>query len=194
MFSLCRSMQIAGSLKTNNKKTRKMKNRDYTKDKNGLEKMRELIDTPKTVMLITGLDKKPLSVCPMTLQQMDEQGELWFFTSKQSDHFNDIDFNNKVQIVYADDDQNRYISIYGNATHIEDNTKRDELWKPELSHWFKDGKDDENLALMCINMEDAYYWDGQDQKRVYVLAMAEDSMDYVHETEGEKGYVNLHNH
>lgn len=171
-----------------------MKNTDYTKDKNGLQKMRELISTPKNVMLITGLNKKPLSVCPMILQEMDEQGELWFFTSKESDHFKDIDYNNEVQIVYLDEDENRYLSIYGHATHIEDDAKRNELWKPELSHWFKDGKADENLALMCVNMEDAYYWDGHDKKKIYVLAMAENSMGYIHETKGEKGYVSMHNH
>ena len=60
---------------------------NYKKDTKGFQKIRSLINEPKTVMLATRLHKAPFAVCPMTLLQMDEQGDLWFFTSKESEHF-----------------------------------------------------------------------------------------------------------
>ena len=65
-----------------------------TKNKEGIKKMKSLIEASKVVMLATRLDKIPFSVCPMTLQQIDENGDIWFFSSKDSDHFKDINHDN----------------------------------------------------------------------------------------------------
>ncbi|MGY0392846.1 pyridoxamine 5'-phosphate oxidase family protein [Bizionia sp. KMM 8389] len=166
---------------------------NYTKDKNGLDKMRDLLETPKTVMLATQLEKIPFSVCPMSLQQMDDQGDLWFFTSKSSSHFADIEKDNRVQIIYSDDSKKRYISIHGNATHIIDANKVDELWSPVLNTWFN-GKGDENLALLNVNMENAYYWDSQQSKLVSFFKIVEGTITENTPDLGNKGHINLQNH
>lgn len=170
-----------------------MNTQNYTKDKNGLEKMRALIDEPKIVMLATQLNKTPFSICPMTLQQMDEKGDLWFFTSKTSGHFMDIQEDNRIQIIYTDEEKHKYISIYGNATHIIDDKKLDELWNPMLNTWFE-GKDDSNLALLNINMENAYFWDTTQNKLVSFFKIVEGSITETTPDLGEKGQVNLQNH
>lgn len=53
---------------------------NYKKNKLGFQKIRSLINELKTVMLATRLHKASFAVCPMTLLQMDEQGDLWFFS------------------------------------------------------------------------------------------------------------------
>lgn len=155
--------------------------------------MRTLIDAPKTVMLATQLNKTPFSVCPMTLQQMDSKGDLWFFTSKTSDNFTDITNDNRVQIIYTDNDKQRYISIYGNATHVVDDTKVEELWSPMLNTWFE-GSEDSNLALINVNMENAFYWDTKQNKLVSFFKIVEGSITDSTPNLGEKGHVNLQNH
>lgn len=160
---------------------------NYKKDTKGFQKIRSLINEPKTVMLATRLHKAPFAVCPMTLLQMDEQGDLWFFTSKESEHFTNIAHDNRVQILYTDEQNQTYISIYGNATHIVDKTKVDELWNPMLNNWFEGGKQDANLTLLNVNMEQAYYWDSKLHKLVSFFELIEgDTADL-----GQKGYVNL---
>ncbi|CAH8282131.1 general stress protein 26 [Mariniflexile fucanivorans] len=142
-----------------------MDNKSNTKDKDKLEKIKALIDDPKVIMLSTRLDKIPFSVCPMTIQEIDELGDLWFFSSKASSHFNDIEFDNRVQIMYVDNQKQSYISIYGNATHIVDKQKVNELWNPDLTNWFE-GKDDPNLILLNVNIDNAYYWNAEESKLV----------------------------
>src|SRR5690606_37542209 len=141
---------------------------NYKKNKQGFQKIRSLINEPKTVMLATRLHKAPFAVCPMTLLQMDEQGDLWFFTSKESEHFTNIAHDNRVQILYTDEQNQTYLSIFGNATHIVDQNKVEELWNPMLKNWF-DGKQDSNLALLNVNMEKACYWDSKLHKLVSFL-------------------------
>ncbi|TYB77091.1 pyridoxamine 5'-phosphate oxidase family protein [Bizionia myxarmorum] len=170
-----------------------MSTRNYNKDTNGLEKMRALVDAPKIVMLATQLNKTPFSVCPMTLQEMDTQGDLWFFTSKTSSHFTDIQEDNRVQIIYTDDEKKRYISIYGNATHIVDDQKIDELWNPMLNTWFE-GKDDSNLALLNVNMENAYYWDTQHNKLVSFFKIVEGAITDKTPDLGEHGHIDMQDH
>ena len=101
-----------------------MDKKNYMKNPEGLRQIRTLIDEQKTVMMASHLDKIPFSICPMTLQQMDEKGDLWFFASQVSDLFKDIAKDNRVQIIYTDNQKQTYISIFGNATHIIANQKK----------------------------------------------------------------------
>lgn len=142
-----------------------MSNKNNTKDERKLEKIKSLIDEAKVVMMATRLDKIPFSVCPMMLQEIDKQGDLWFFSSKESSHFADIEHDNRVQIIYSDEEKQKYLSIYGNASHIVDDQKRDELWDPLLTNWFE-GKDDPDLVLLNINIKNIYYWDTEEKKLV----------------------------
>ena len=159
---------------------------NYNKDKKGLQKIRTLIEEYKVIMLATRLHKVPFSVCPMTLLQMDDQGDLWFFTSKESEHFTHIAHDNRVQILYTDERKQSYISIFGNASHIVDEKKISELWNPMLNSWFE-GKEDTNLALLNVNMEQAYYWDSKINKLVSFFDVLEENLTDLR----QKGYVNL---
>ena len=170
-----------------------MEETNYLKNKEGLDKIRTLLGTARVFMMATNLEKTPFSVCPMTLQEFDEQGDLWFFTPKNSDHFKEIEKNNRVQLIMSNEKNQCYLSIYGNATHIVDNHKIDQLWNPMIRAWFN-GKEDPNLALLNVNMESAFYWDSDESKLVslYHLDKAVSTDDRSHM--GEKGYINLQNH
>jgi len=167
-----------------------MDKKNYMKNPEGLRQIRTLIDEQKTVMMASHLDKTPFSVCPMTLQQMDEKGDLWFFASQDSDLFKDIEKDNRVQIIYADDKKQTYISIFGNATHIIANQKKEELWNSNLLNWFE-GKDDPNLALISVNMENAYFWDNENSKLVSFFKIGKGGSVKEESGARSKGFVNL---
>lgn len=164
-----------------------MNKRNYMKNEEGLRKVRTLIDEQKTVMMASNLNTIPFSVCPMTVQQMDEKGDLWFFVSKDSGLFMDIEEDNRVQIIYNDDNKQQYLSIFGNATHIIAEQKKEELWNHHLLNWFE-GKDDPDLTLISVNMENAFFWDNENSKLVPFFNAEESN---VSSSSGEKGFVNL---
>ena len=167
-----------------------MNTNNIREQEEGLQKVRSILDHINIFMMATNLKKVPFSVCPMTLQQMDEQGGLWFFTARDSDHFRDIEKDNKVQLIASNDKAQKYLSIYGNATHIIDHKKIDELWNPMLKAWFN-GKDDPNLALININMESAYYWNNYESKMTSVAHFSKNDLETVDTENAEKGKIDL---
>lgn len=170
-----------------------MNTTDYTKENDGLQKIRSLLADIRVLMMATNLGKIPFSACPMTLQDMDEKGDLWFFTPRDSRHFKHIEKDNRVQLIGSNEREQTHLSIYGNATHIIDHSKVDQLWNPMLKAWFN-GKEDTNLALLNINMESVYYWNNDENKMIslYYLLHAAETGD--RNVMGEKGHVNLQNH
>lgn len=142
-----------------------MKKNSNTKNQDKIEVLRNLIEEPKVVMLSTRLDKIPTSVCPMIIQEIDEQGDIWFFSSKKTTHFEDIESDNRVQIMYIDNINKTYISIYGHASHIVDAQKIETLWNPAMNAWFN-GKDDSNLVLLNLNIQNAHYWNTEENKLI----------------------------
>lgn len=96
---------------------------------------------------------------PMVTRETEHEGELWFFLSDDSDKARDLAEEQGVNVSYADPAKNRYVSVSGNATIVHDTEKFHELWKPDLQSFFPKGLDDPHLALMCVRIETAEYWD-----------------------------------
>ncbi|WP_047546446.1 pyridoxamine 5'-phosphate oxidase family protein [Psychroserpens sp. Hel_I_66] len=136
-----------------------------------IEKIRGFLDNNKLAMMATKLDSRPFSVCPMTTQEIDEDGKLWFFTGKNSEHYRQLEKDNRLHLTYANQGDQEYLSVYGVAHILEDKQKIDELWSSILKVWFS-GKDDPNLALLCVTIKDAYYWDQKYNKAVTIFKMA----------------------
>ena len=171
-----------------------MKNTEYLNNEDGLHLMRQLVNTPKTVVMATQLNKIPFSSYPVTLQAMDEQGALWFIIERQSDHFKDIDKDNRVVVLYFDKLGKKYISIYGNITRVRDERMVDEFWNTKLSHSFK-GKEDANLILLNMNIENAEYWNLENAITTAGLFKEEDSIPPKKDLALEgKVYINMQNH
>lgn len=136
-----------------------------------LQKLREMVKDIDFCMLTTvdengGLHSRPMSVNG----DIDPDGVLWFFTSASSHKVTEIAKSPKVNVSFADPDNQQYVSISGKAQLVRDRNKIDELWKPEFKMWFPEGKDDPQVALLRINLEKAEYWDSPSSTIGYVLS------------------------
>jgi len=90
---------------------------------------------------------------------IDPDGDLWFFTNVSSHKVSEIENSPKVNLSFADPDNQRYISITGEAQLVRDRQKIEELWRPEFKIWFPKGKDDPEIALLRIKLRKGEYWD-----------------------------------
>ena len=52
--------------------------------KKAQEKLKELAEKARICLFCTNLDEQPVSTRPMSLQEVDEEGNLWFISSKES--------------------------------------------------------------------------------------------------------------
>ena len=123
-------------------------------------------------MFVTDLNSLPLSGRPMATQEVDDEGNIWFMSGKDSDKNRDIENDQHVQLFYSATGKYEYMSIYGRAVIITDQFKIQELWTPMAKTWFKQGKDDPNISLIKVTPDDAYYWDTKNNKMVSLLKFA----------------------
>ena len=116
--------------------------------------------------MLTTLANGKLRSRPMSTQEMDENGDLWFFTSDETHKVDEIEADDRVLVAYSAPDDNTYVSVFGHAKIVRDQAKIDELWNPVHKAWFPEGKDDPHLCLLKITIEEVEYWDSPNSKLV----------------------------
>jgi general stress protein 26 len=125
-----------------------------------LEKLRDMIKAIDFCMLTTIDEQGDPHSRPMSSNgDIDPNGDLWFFTGVSSHKVSEVEKSPKVNVSFADPDNQRYVSVTGVAELVRDREKIDELWRPEFKMWFPEGKDDPEIALLRVSLEQGEYWD-----------------------------------
>lgn len=135
-----------------------------------INKLKELLEGIDFCMLTT-IDQGHLRSRPMSTQEFDLDGDLWFFTSEDTHKIDEIQKDNRVNVAYSKPDDSVYVSVSGRAEVVKDRAKIDELWSPVLKAWFPEGKDDPKLCLLKIPIEQAEYWDSSSSTIVQLFGM-----------------------
>ena len=126
----------------------------------GLEKLRELIKGMHVAMLTTQAADGRLLSRPLGTQGVERDGDLWFVTGFDSEKVREIEDSPQVNVAYASQDANTYVSIAGRASVTRDRATIEAHWTPAMSVFFPQGKDDPNLCMLRIEAQSAEYWDG----------------------------------
>ncbi len=136
-----------------------------------LEKLASLIKDIQFGMMTT-IDRGYLRSRPMAAQEIDEDGDLWFFTGVDTAKADDIQEDNRVNIAFARPGDQQYVSVSGSADLILDRQKAKELWSPPYNAWFPKGLEDPNLLLLKVSVEQAEYWDAPSGAMVQLIELA----------------------
>lgn len=125
-----------------------------------IEKLKDLVDDIKICLFCTNLKTDDGSTCrPMSAQEVDEEGNLWFFSGIDSDKNSEIKGDKNVRLFFSDPSKNSYLVVNGEAEIILERDKIEKYWTPLVKTWFKDGKDDPNISLLKVLPKNSYYWD-----------------------------------
>ncbi|MEW9109554.1 MAG: pyridoxamine 5'-phosphate oxidase family protein [Cytobacillus gottheilii] len=131
-----------------------------------LETLRELIKDIDTAMLTT-VSEDGLVSRPMKTQEVEFDGDLWFFTKKETDKYEEIMHDQDVNVAYAG---KSYVSVRGRAEIVQDINKKKELWNKVLEKIMQTSYDDPNVVLIKVEAEAAEYWEtGNFTKKVAFL-------------------------
>jgi general stress protein 26 len=123
-----------------------------------IAKLQELIEGIDFCMLTT-VDGGHLRSRPMSTQQFEFDGDLWFFTRDNTHKIEEIEKDDRVCVAYAKPEDNHFVSVSGRTDVVKDRAKIEELWNPILKAWFPEGLDDPHLCLLRVRVEQAEYWD-----------------------------------
>jgi len=137
-----------------------------------IEKLRELAKDIDLCLFCTNLAQQDgATTRPMSTQQVDDNGDIWFFSAKDSDKNREIEADSKVQLYYAHPGKSSYMVVNGEASISTDKNKIEELWSPLAKAWFKEGKDDPSISLIRVSNINAYYWDTKGNRMVNFVKM-----------------------
>lgn len=112
-----------------------------------------------SVAKFTTYDGETIRSRPMKMLQNDFHGTLWFVGSVRSEMVEDIHQHPNVNITLTDAKKDIYVSISGKAYLSEDQEQLSKLWSGDIDAWFDEGINDDNVALIAVDVAEAEYWD-----------------------------------
>lgn len=143
-----------------------------TTHNDSLEKIRDMTKDVKFGMLTTVDENERLSSRPLTSQQVDAAGNMWFFISDEATFISAVQQHPEVNVNFSDVDDSLYVSVSGRAEVLRDRQKAEELWNAMVKPWFPEGVDDPHLRLLKVQIHAAEYWDSGSSKMMQLFAMA----------------------
>ena len=139
------------------------------------EQIKLIADKIKSVkfgMFTTSDDTRTLTSRPLTQQQVDSEGQIWFFVTDEAAYTRDLLNNPQVNVSFAEPGDSLYVSVCGRAELLKDRAKAEELWNPIVKAWFPGGLDDPHLSLIKVTIQSAEYWDSDASKMRQFFEMA----------------------
>ena len=136
------------------------------------EKIKDLANK-NTCFFCTGIETgKEITVRPMAVQKVDDQGNLWFLSANDSHKNKDIGRDPKVQLLFQGSSHSDFLTIYGKATISTDKALIKELWEPLAKAWFTEGVDDPRITVIKVSADSGYYWDNKHGDAIALLKIA----------------------
>lgn len=123
------------------------------------EKIQQVLDivekNPVCMFAVRGNDA-PLLSRPMTVAKIEDDAEMWIFTTAGSDPASEVGDEAQVNLSFSG--KGAWLSVHGSAVVITSEPKARELWNPAVAAFFPDGPETKDLALIRVRPEGAEYW------------------------------------
>ncbi len=157
-----------------------------------VEKIKKLAESADICHFVTSLSKIPFSTRPMSTQKVDDDGNVWFMSDKDSTKNHDVQDDDRVQLFYSHQSSSEYLSIYGTAEIVFDQDLIDEMWTPIAKAWFTEGNDDPAISLIKVTPHEGYYWDTKNNKMISLIKIATSIVTGKTMDDGVEGKLKVH--
>ncbi len=133
------------------------------------EKVIQLLEKFHSAMLVTRTEAGDTRARPMAIAKV-EGSRIWLLTGKQTSKADEI--ANDARVTLTMQSASEFLSVTGRAELRTDRAKIDELWNAAFKVWFPKGKDDPDLSLISVTLDEAEYWDNAGVNKVKYLVEA----------------------
>jgi len=121
-----------------------------------VQKVIDIINDVHVGMVTTHGDGKLLSR-PLTAIDVKEDGDLWFFTSADTDLVQEIRTNGEVNVSFTGG--KKWVSVSGRGTIVNDVAKKKELWNSVVETFLTEGPESPQTVLLHVDSDSAEYWE-----------------------------------
>tara|TARA_R110000765_G_scaffold98047_3_gene184310 strand:- start:3406 stop:3906 length:501 start_codon:yes stop_codon:yes gene_type:complete len=139
-------------------------------NKEAQNKIKELAESIDFTMLATNLSSLPIHAIPMSTKKVDDLGQIWFLSNRNSEHNANIHKSNDVHLFYSKAMSMEFMNFYGKAEIVNDKGIIENLYQKSDDNWFE-GKEDPNITAIKVIPKDAHYWDTKNTMLVSLLKM-----------------------
>ena len=119
-------------------------------------KVAELLKGEKFGFLTTTTPEGKLTSRPMALQEVEFDGDLWFFAERSADWLTHIAASPQVNVGMGSG--GTWVSLTGSAAVVDDVAKKKELWNSGVEAWLPQGPEDASVVLVKVDGDTAEYW------------------------------------
>lgn len=124
-----------------------------------IDKIKQLVDKASNCFFCTTVLADSIGARPMAVQEVDDDGNLWFLSADDSHKNEELMRNPTVRLYFQGSKNSDFLVIDGTATISHDKERIDELWKPIMKTWFTEGKNDPRISVIKVEPVEGYYWD-----------------------------------
>ncbi|UQN06353.1 pyridoxamine 5'-phosphate oxidase family protein [Deinococcus sp. QL22] len=165
-------------------------NATETTPEQSIKAVAAIIKDVKFAMLTTVTSEGRLHSRPMTTQEQEFDGDIWFLGNKDAESTDDMRHRPEVNLSFSNPEKGNYVSLTGRAELVEDRAKLDELWNDFYKTYFEGGKEDPNIQLIKIHAHGAEYWESDGRLRSFIQ-MAKGAITGKQQNMGKNDTVSL---
>jgi general stress protein 26 len=149
----------------------------------------DLIKGERFGFLTTRAPDGTLTSRPMTLQEVEFDGDLWFFAERDTDWLAHLATSPQVNVGIGSGGS--WVSLTGHASVVDDVAKKKELWNGGVEAWLPQGPDDPSAVLVRVDADSAQYWDTPGGRLATAFSFVKATATGERIDAGESGKVDL---
>lgn len=156
------------------------------------EKLRDIVDKSRTVLLLTHGEDHKIVGRPMSLVRMDEDATVYLVAGAGSKKVSEIVSDPRVTIAVQNGAGIAMIDAEARVAH--DRALIEELWSDSWKAWFPRGKEDPDIAILIVTPREGTYWDqdlGHGLSYLYRYVKARVTGDEIETKPGDQQKVDL---
>jgi general stress protein 26 len=158
-------------------------------DAENISKVTDIINDSRIGMFTTVNESGALVSRPLAVQDVKDDGDMWFFTSANTSQVAHVRAHPRVNVSFGK--RTEWVSVAGTAEVVTDRQKIHELWNQMVEAWFPDGPDTPEVVLLHVDSDSAEYWTSPGGTAATVLQWVKSKVTHSRMSVGESGTVEL---
>jgi general stress protein 26 len=158
-------------------------------DAENISKVTGIINDSHIGMFTTINEEGALVSRPLAVQDVQDDGDMWFFTSANTSQVAHIKANPAVNVSFGQ--RTEWVSVAGTAEVVTDRQLIRDMWNQVVEAWFPDGPDTPEVVLLHVDSDSAEYWSSPGGTAATVLQWIKSKVTHNRMSVGESGTVEL---
>ena len=161
-------------------------------NKEAIEKLKDLVNSIDVAMMVTyPKGAKYPYMTPMSRQEIDDEGNIWYLISSDSETYHNLQTDNKISLTFGDPGSYTFLSIDGIAEASRDQERIEKYWNKFVEVYFEKGKEDPSIRVLKVTPVDSNYWDTKTNKFMTLLKVASAAITGKKVDIGREGELNI---